>query len=269
MAADADSGHVVLEPYASRRPRHGLVTASGWAALATSAVAIWVATQLGTVAAGWRPWLPWLPWLACVLPPTAAGVLCLVRRRAATSTATAAVFASCAGAGAYALGLPAGHHGLVLAASVLLLVCAGVAVVISGLITAVMISMAGAVSARRVALWTGAALVLTAVSIPSPVYVTGSPIQTVVSGNTGGEDALTVSAMLLLAVPLVLIGLAPARMATSMVVAWLPVAAAPLLAWDAFRLSILHLDEWYYVSWLVWLAVAVLALTEARRRRAA
>ena len=173
------------------------------------------------------------------------------------------------GAGAYALGLPVGHHGLVLVACVLLLVCAGVAVVISGIITAVMISIAGAVSARRAALWSGAAFVLTAVSIPSPVYFTGNPIQTVFSGNTGGEDALTVSVMLLLALPLVLVGLAPARMATSMAVAWLPEAAAPLLAWYAFRLSILHLDAWYYVSWFVWLAVAVLALTEALRRRPA
>jgi hypothetical protein len=204
-----------------------------------------------------------------VLPPAAAGVLCLTRRQQAASTGTAAVFASCAGAGAYALGLPAGHHGLVLAASVLLLVCAGVSLVIAGIITAVMISISGAAAARRAALWTGAALLLIAVSIPSPVYFAGNPIQTVFAGNTGGEDALTVSAMLLLALPLVVIGLAPARTATGMVVAWLPEAAAPLLAWYVFRLNILHLDAWYYVGWFVWLAVAVLALAETRRWRLA
>jgi hypothetical protein len=269
MAADAGSGNVAIKPHANLRPRHGLVTASGWAALATSAVAIWVAAKLGILTSGWRPWLPWLPWLACALPPAAAGVLCLARRRQATSTGPAAVFASCAGAAAYALGIPAGHHGLVLAASVLLLVCAGVAVVISGIITAVMISIHGAVSAGRAAMWTGAALVVVAASIPSPVYFTGNPIQTVFTGNSGGDDAVAVGAMLLLTVPLVLIGLAPARMATGMVIAWLPEAAAPLLGWYALRLNILHLDAWYYLSWFVWLALAVLALAEARRWRSA
>ena len=71
----------------------------------------------------------------------------------------------------------------------------------------------------------------------------------------------------LIVLPIVISGLASARIATVMVVAWLPEAAAQLLGWYIFRFSLLHVDTWYYVSWLVWLAVAVLALMEARSWR--
>ncbi len=91
-----------------------LVAVSGLAAVLTAAAAIWVAAQLGIASADW------LPWLGCALPPAAAGGLCLARRPAG-STGPAAVFASCAVAGASALRIPAGHGGLVLAAAVVLL----------------------------------------------------------------------------------------------------------------------------------------------------
>lgn len=247
-------------PYGRVRPRRGLVTASGRAALLTSAAAIWLAAELKIAGAGW------LPWLACAVPPAAAGVLCLAQRPA-TSTGPAAVFASCTVAGAFALQIPEQRHGLVLAASVFLLLCAGVSVIISATITAVMISISDTVSRRRVMVWTAAALVYAAVSIPSPVYVTGAPVQTILAGNTGGENALAVCTLVLIALPLVITGLASGRIATVMVLAWLPGAAAELLGWYVFRFNFIHLDVWYYVSWLAWLAVAVVALMETRSWR--
>ena len=254
--------------YGQVRPRRALVAASGWFALVTGGIAIWVAYELGVFSDGWRPWLPWLPWLACALPLAVAGVVCLTRSRRGTTTGPAAVFAACAVAGAYAVGVPAGRHGLALAAAVLLLVCAAGALIISATITAVMISISGALSRRRAAMWTAAGLVFAAVQIPSSVTVTGGPIQTVFPGNTSGGDAATVCTLLLLAVPLVTAGRASARVATVIAVAWLPGAAAQMLGWYVFRISILHVDAWYYVSWLVWLAVAILAIAEAQRWRA-
>jgi hypothetical protein len=247
----------VLRPEGRVRPRRGLVTASGWAALLTSAAAIWLAAELKIAGAGW------LPWLACALPPAAAGGVCLARRPA-TSTGSAAVFASCIVAGAFVLQIPEGRHGLVLAASVFLLLCVGVSVIISATVTAVMISISGTVSPRRAVVWTAAALVFAAVSIPSPVYITGAPVQTIFAGNTGGENALAVCNLALIALPLVIAGLASARIATVIVVAWLPGAAAPLLGWFVFRFNIMHFAVWYYVGWLAWLAVAAMALAEAR-----
>jgi hypothetical protein len=257
VSADADSGSAVVAPRVLVRPRQGLITASGCAALLTGAVAIWMATALRIAG----PW--WLPWLACALPTAAAGALCLARRRD-TSTAPAAVFATCAVAGAYAVQIADGRSGLVLAASVLLLICAGVAVVISAIVTAVMVGLSGTVSRRRATVWTAAGLAFAALSIPSPVYFTGSPIQTIFAGNTGGQDAAAVCNLVLLALPLVVAGLAPARMTTVIAAAWLPEATAQPLGWYVYRNNFLHLDTWYYVSWLAWLAIAGLALGEAR-----
>jgi len=80
-----------------------------------------------------------------------------------------------------------------------------------GLVTAIMISISGTISRRRAVAWTAAALVFTAVSIPSPVYVTGGPIQTIFAGNTTSENAVTVFSLLLIAVPLLMTGLACAE----------------------------------------------------------
>jgi hypothetical protein len=242
VSAGADPGPGVVVPRGSARPRQGLTTASGSAAVLTGAVAIWVAFEIRIAGPGW------LPWVACALPPAAAGALCLARRRV-TTTAPAAVFASCTAAGAYAVQIPSERTGLVLAASVVFLLCAGVAVVISAIVTAVMIT-SGAVSRRRAAVWTAAGLMFAALSIPSPVYVTGGPIQTIFTGNTRGEDAAAICSLVLLAVPLVVAGLADARIATVIAVAWLPEAAAQPLGWYVFWIQFLHLDVWYYVSWL-------------------
>jgi hypothetical protein len=137
VSADADSGSAVVRPRGLVRPRQGLITASGWGALLTGAVAILAAIALRAAGIGW------LPWLACALPATAAGALCLTRRRA-TSTAPLAVFATCAVAGGYAVQIPDGRSGLALATSVLLVLCAVMAVVIAGIVTAVMIATSGA-----------------------------------------------------------------------------------------------------------------------------
>lgn len=257
MSADPKSGQASLGPRGHVRPRQSLVTASGWGALLTGAVAVWMATEIRIAGPGW------LPWLAIALPPAVAGGLCLARRPP-TSTGPAAVFASCTALAANALQIPEGHHGLALAVSLLLLLCAGVSVIISATITAVMIGISGTVSRRRAAVWTVAGLVLAALSTPSPVYVTGGPIETIFAGNAGGENAAAVCTLVLLAVPLVVTGLAYGRMATALVVAWLPEAAALLLGWYVFRPNFLHLDVWYYVSWLALLAIAVLALVEVR-----
>jgi hypothetical protein len=238
------------------RPRQSLITASGWAALLTGALAIWVATELRIAGTGW------LPWLAIALPPVAAGALCLARRRA-TTLAPAAVLASCAVTSASAVTVPDGRSGLVLAASVLLLLCAGVTVVISAIVTTVLVGVMGAVTRRRAAVWAAAGLVFAGLSIPSPIHVTGGPIQTIFAGNTRGESTAAVCYLVLLALPLLVAGLASARMATVIAVAWLPGAAAQLLGWYVFPFPYVHLDAWYYVSWLAWLAIAVLTLAEA------
>ena len=254
MSADPKSGQA-LGSLGSRRqvrPRHSLVMASGWAALLTGVVAVWMAAEIRIAGSGW------LPWLAIALPPAAAGGLCLARR-APTSTGPAAVFASCATAGVYALQLPAGRHGLALAVSLFLLLCAGVSVIISATITAVMISISGAVLRLwRAAMWTAAGLVFAALSIPSPVYFSGHPIQTIFAGNTSGENALAICNLGRVAVPLVVTGLASGWMATVLVLAWLPEAAAQLLGGNVFRFFFLHVDAWFWVSWLALLGIAML-----------
>lgn len=261
MSADPKSGQAqALGSRRQVRPRHSLVIASGWAALLTGVVAVWMAAEIGIAGSGW------LPWLAIALPPAAAGGLCLARR-ASTGTGPAAVFASCATAGANALQLPAGRHGLALAVSLLLLLCAGVSVIISATITAVMISISGAVSRRRAAMWTAAGLVFAALSIPSPVYFSGQPIQTIFAGNTSGENALAICKLILVAAPLVVTGLASGWMAIVLVLAWLPEAAAQLLGWYVFRFFFLHVDAWFWASWLALLAIAMLALVETRNWR--
>ncbi len=258
MSADPKPGQASLKSHENVRPRQSLVIASGWAALLTGAVAVWLATELRIAGIGW------LPWLAIALPPAAAGGLCLARRPP-SSTGPAAVFASCTAAAANALQIPEGHHSLALVASLLLLLCAGASVIISATITAVMISISGAVSRQRAAAWTAAGLVFAALSIPSPVYFTGGPIQTIFEGNTGGENAVAVCTLVLLAVPLVVTGLASGRMAIVLVVAWLPEAAAQLLGWYVFRFNLLRVDAWFYMSWLALLAIAALAVAEVRK----
>jgi hypothetical protein len=261
VSADATSGPAAVSRPGLVRPRLGLVTASGLASLLTGACAIWVAIELRVYGA------QQLPWLAVALPPVLAGAICLARRRE-TSRAPAAVFASCAGAAAFAVQGPEGRSGLALAASVLLLLCAGLAVIISGIVTAVMLSVSGKVSRRRAAAWISAGSVFATLAIPSPVFFPGGPIQTVFAGNSGGENAAVVCDLVLLALPLVVAGLASARLATVIAVAWLPVAGGQLLWWYYNRLSVLHLDAWYLVLWFAWLAIAVLTAAEALRVRA-
>jgi hypothetical protein len=139
-----------------------------------------------------------------------------------------------------------------------------VAVLISAIVTAVLISSSGGSSPRRATVWTVAGLLFAALSVPSPFYFTGNPIQTIFAGNTGGEDVTTVCYLVLLALPLVVAGLASARMATVIAVAWLPAAVGQLLSSYIVQSNFLHLDAWYYASWLLWLAIAVLTLAQAR-----
>jgi len=70
-----------------------------------------------------------------------------------------------------------------------------------------------------------------------------------------------------LALPLVVAGLASARMATVIAVAWLPGAAVQPLALYFIPFSLTRVDAWYLVSWLAWLAIAVLTLSEVRSWR--
>jgi hypothetical protein len=181
--------------------------------------------------------------------------------------APAAVFASCAVTSANAVQIPDGRSGYVLVASVLLLLCAGVTVVISAVVTAVLVGTSGAITRRRTMLWPAAGLVFAALSIPSPVYIAGGPIRTIFAGNTAGENAATVCYLVLLALPLLVAGLASARMAAVIAVAWLPGATVQPLAWYFIPFPFTRLDAWYLVSWLAWLAIAALALAEARSWR--
>jgi hypothetical protein len=254
--AAASSGPAAVVSRRLVRPRRSLIIAGGWAALMTAALAIWVAAELRIEGPGW------LPWLAIALPPAISGALCLARRWA-SSLAPVAVFASCAVMAANVILVPDGRTGVVLAASVLLLLCTGVAVVISAITVAVLVTMPGSFSRRRAATWTAAGLIFAALSIPSPVYVASGPIQTIFAGNTRGENAAAVCNLVLLALPLVVAGLADARIAAAIALAWLPEAAAQPLSWYVFLPSLLHLDVWYYVSWLAWLAIAALASAQA------
>jgi len=260
VSAGATSGPAAVVGHRLVQPRQSLITGTGWLALFTAAVAVWVATELRVGGRGW------LPWLACALPLAAAGALCLARRRA-TSLAPAAVFASGAVTGAYAVQILEGRKAVALAACVFLLVCAGLTIVLAAVVTAAALSVLGTVSRRRAATWAAAALVFAAVSIPSPVYFPGGPVQTIFAGNTAGGNAAAVCNLVLLALPLVMAGLASARIATVIAIAWLPAAAAQPLGWYLNLDNVLHLDVWYYLSWLVWLAIAAVALTEARNWR--
>ncbi len=260
MSAEATSGSADLVPRAFVRPRQSFVTASGWAALLTAAVAIWVAIESRIYGPGW------LLWLAAGLPPAVAGALCLARRRA-TSMTPAAVLASCAVMSAYTVSLPEGRTGVVVVASVLLVICAGITVVISGIVTAVLMGISGSFSRRRAAVWVAAGLVFAALSIPSPVYFIGTPIQTIFAGNTSGENAAGVCYLVLLALPLLVAGLASAQMAAVIAVAWLAEAVPQLLGWYVNLGYLLRLDAWYYVNWGGWLLIAALTLAEARNSR--
>jgi hypothetical protein len=164
---------------------------------------------------------------------------------------------------AFAVQVPEGHTGLVLAASELLLVCAGITAIISAIVTAVLISVSGSVSWRRAAVWAAAGLVFAGLSIPSPVYVLNGPIQTIFAGNTAGQSVAAACDLALLALPLVVAGLAPARMTIVIAAAWLPGAAAQQVGWTVIRATFLHFDQWYYVSWLAWLAIAMLTFAQA------
>jgi hypothetical protein len=257
VSADAASGPAADVQRRLTHPHQILITVSGSAALLAGAAAIWVAIELRITGPGW------LAWLACALPPAVAGALCLARRRAA-SVAPAAVFGSCTVTAANAVLVPAGRSGTVVTASLLLLLCAGVAIVSSAITTAVLIGSAGAFSRRRAVVWAAAGLVFAALAIPSPVYVTGGPIQTIFAGNTGSENAAAVCSLILLAVPLAVAGFSSARMAAVVAVAWLPGAAAQPISWYVFMVRFLHLDVWYYATWLVWLAIVALTLVEAR-----
>ncbi len=122
-------------------------------------------------------------------------------------------------------------------------------------------------------MWTGAGLVFAALTIPIPLYAAagsgvqeiGGPVQTIFTGHTAGENAVAACSLALLALPLAVTGLARGRMATVMVVAWLPEAAFQLLGYYVFP-AIFHLsfNAWYYVSWIAWLVIAALAFAEAR-----
>ncbi len=241
MSAEATSGPADAVPRALVRPRESFVAASGWAALLTAAFAIWVAVESRIYGPGW------LLWLAAGVPPAVAGALCLAWRRA-TSMTPAAVLASCAVVSAVAVQLPEGRSGVVVVASVLLLICAGVTVVISGIVTAVLIGISGSLSRWRATLWVAAGLVFAALSIPSPVYFIGSPIQTIFEGNTTRENAAEVCYLVLLALPLLVAGLASARLAVVIAVAWLAEAVPQLLGWYVNLDNVVRLDAWHYVN---------------------
>jgi hypothetical protein len=258
----------------------GLVTACGLAALLTAVLVVCLVLQLqlrGVWQLPWtlvvRFWRTYLPPIAWAVPPLAAGALCL-RRRRVSRFAAAAVFGSCAPLLGMAVQEPAtGLRGAVIPISVLLAVAAGAAT----LAAAILIGRFARRSRRGLVLWCAVAAAFTAVSIPSPVSGGGPlqpfPIQTVFTGDTHEQAVTAVIGLLFAAVPLIAAGLVSARAAAAIMAGWLPVVAGNLLSYLAYQFLPFRVDFWFYVGCLAWLAVAGLALFQARsgwpRERAA
>jgi hypothetical protein len=245
------------------------VTACGLAALLTGILVVCFSLQTQLRGITQVPWTTavlesFLSPIAWAAPPLAAGALCL-RRRRVSRLAPAAVFGSCAPLFGMAVQQPAaGLQGAVVLISVLLAMAAGVAT----LAAAVLTGRFARQSRRSVVLWCAVAVAFTAVSIPSPVsfppvQIQPFPVQTIFSGDTHAQLITAVLGLLFAAVPLIAAGLVSARAAAAIMAGWLPVMAGGLLSELLFP-GLDRVDFWFYVACLAWLAVAVLALAQAR-----
>lgn len=261
MSAYLDPG--TAAPQSRARASVGVLTAAATAALVTGALVIWLAAALHISGLGW------LPWLVLALSPAAAGGFCLARRRYwRDALAPAAVFGSCVAAVGTCVPVGPLQRGTVLTVIALIAVAGGAAAVAAAIAIRALQPQTPR-SGMRLRLWCAAAVLVTAASIPSPAYFPPGPIGTVFTGDSAGQGIAVVLGLLLLALPLVAAGLVPARTSIAIAAGWLPVASAQLLAGPIIQTAPASLDAWYYLSWLPWLAVAVLAVATARTQKPA
>jgi len=240
----------------------GMLTTAGLAAVLTGALVVWLAVELrirGTV---------WLPWTILALPPAAAGVVCLAwRSRWHDAAGPAAVLGGCVAAVGVCVPVGPLQRGAAMTIVAVLAVAGG-----TGAVAAVVALRAlqppALARGSRLRLWWAAAVMVTVLSVPSPAYFPPGPIGTVFTGDSPGQAAAVGIGLLLLALPLLAAGVVPARTSAAIAACWLPVAAAQLIAGPVVQTAPASLDAWYYLSWLPWLAVALLALAEARASRA-
>jgi hypothetical protein len=266
VRADLDPGTSAL---AGRgRASVGMLTAGGSAAVVTGALVIWLAVALQIRG------LAWLPWLLLALSPAAAGGFCLARRRHwRDALAPGAVLGSCVAAIGVCIPVGSLQRGTVVTVIALLAVVGGAAAVAAAIALRALQPPARPSQVlpggMRLRLWWAAALLVTAASIPSPAYFPPGPIGTVFSGDSAGQGIAVVLGLLLVALPLVAAGLVPPRTSVAIAAGWLPVSTAQLIAGPVIQTAPASLDAWYYLSWLPWLAVVLLALAAARTSRPA
>lgn len=261
VSADLDPGAAASVSGQFRAPG-AMLTIGGVAAVFAGALVVWLALELHIRGSAW------LPWAVLALPPALAGAVCLARRgRWRDAAGPAAVFGSCVAAVGVCVPIGSLQRGAVMTLIAVLAVIGGLAAVAAAIALRAL-QPAGLAGGAHLRVWWGAAIAVTALSIPSPAYFPPGPIGTVFTGDSGGQDAAVITSLLLLALPLLLAGLVPARTAVAIAAGWLPVASAQLIAGPIVQTAPARLDAWYYLSWLPWLAVALLALTVARASRA-
>jgi hypothetical protein len=255
VSADLDPGTSAQALRA--RASVGVLTAGGAAALATGALVGWLAAALHITGTAW------LPWLVLALSPAAAGGFCLARRRHwRDALAPAAVLGSCVAAVGVCVPVGSLQRGTVIVVIALLAVAGGGAAVAAAIaLRALQPPAVG--GGARLRLWIAAAVLVTAASIPSPAYFPPGPIGTIFTGDSAGQDVAVVLGLVLVALPLVVAGLVPARTSVAIAAGWLPVGIAQLIAGPIIQTAPASLDAWYYLSWIPWLAVLVLAARAA------
>lgn len=254
MSADLEQGPAAYA-YRDLRASARLSAASGAAALIAGVLLVALALALRIRGIGW------LPWIVLALGPATAGGLCLARGKRAVH-GPAAVFGSCTAVVGVTVPVGLWRSGAVIAIIAVLAMAGGAAAV-----TAVLALRAARppvlIRTARLRVWCTLAVVVTAVSIPSPAYFPPGPIGTVFTGNTGSQDVVVAVGLLLVALPLVAAGLVRPATSAAIAAGWLAVAVAQLIAGPVVQTAPASLDAWYYVTWVPWLAVAVLAASAA------
>lgn len=254
MSADLNPGRAMLA-YRDLRASARLSAVGGLAALIAGVLVLVLALELRIRGAAW------LPWILIALAPATAGGLSLSKGRRAVY-GPAAVFGSCTAVIGVTVPVGIWRSGAVIAVIAALAAASGAGAVAAAL--AVRVTQAPVLTSnRRLVAWCAAAAAVAVLSVPSPAYFPPGPIGTVFTGDTGSQDIVVVVGLLLVALPLIAAGLVAPRISAAIAAGWLPVAVAQLIAGPIIQTAPASLDAWYYLTWLPWLAVAVLALSAA------
>jgi hypothetical protein len=241
--------------YRDLRASARLSAVGGLAALIAGVLVLVLALELRIRGAAW------LPWILIALAPATAGGLSLSKGRRAVY-GPAAVFGSCTAVIGVTVPVGIWRSGAVIAVIAALAAASGAGAVAAAL--AVRVTQARVLTSnRRLVAWCAAAAAVAVLSVPSPAYFPPGPIGTVFTGDTGSQDFVIVVGLLLVALPLIAAGLVAPRISAAIAAGWLPVAVAQLIAGPIIQTAPASLDAWYYLTWLPWLAVAVLALIAA------